>query len=496
MASSLNTVRNRSQPSRNEMIPICMIDIIVVTALVYLAATKGVEEALPFFAFVLVLAPGECRIILPGLFDLTAQRVATVTLLVLCVTFRKKDPDEQKKLLAPLKYLILLILGWTSISTLDSVVVTISLKTVLSSALDFYLLYYIITNTVTSTETVHRILRAFITALVVCCIFGWLETYFNWRITDLFPVVVHRFTPGQGGLVADDGRVRSTFPHAILFANALTLGIPWSLHFLAVAKTGVQKTYLWIALILMLWNLYKTMSRGPWLALILSAILLLLFAGPRIRKYLLVISLMTIAVLVVRPGVRTTLENTYAETNDPDSARGSSYQYRYDLMHEGEKALANDLARSAWGFGPGSFYYLHLQGVDPITGHTELFDSCDSAFINIMVESGYIGLLLVMGLLLKSFSVCLKGFIDLPKPANSLCLIFLISLVAFSFMMFSVMNWGWGQQSSMLWILLGLASRYPRLVLREETAGQHIAARHTAAWGGLCLLQPDNTRSR
>ena len=321
---------------------------------------------------------------IPGLFDLTTQRVATIALLVLYLALRKRNSDDEAGRMTTLSSVILLIFGWDVISTLNSLVFTTSLKTILSDALDFYLLYYIITKTVTSTETVHKIVRAFIAALAVCCIFGWFEAYFGWKVIALFPTVVHRFTPGQSGLLADDGRVHATFPHSILFGNALALGIPWALYFLTLAKTTIQKTYLWIVVMLMFWNIYKTMSRGPWLALILSAILLLLFAESRIRKYLLVISVITISVLIIRPGVWTTLVNTYAETNDPDSSRGSSYQYRYDLMHEGERALANDFGRSLWGFGPGSFYYLHLQGIDPQTGHIEQFDSCDSAFVNIM----------------------------------------------------------------------------------------------------------------
>jgi len=470
------------------MLLICVIDVLVVAILVYIATTKSLEAALPFFVFVLTLVPGESRIPLPGLFDLTTQRVATIVLLALYLAFGKKNSGEEQTQASPLKYLILLILGWGLVSTLNSGVFTTSLKTVLSNALDFYLLYYIITKSVTCTETVHKVLRAFIAALVVCCIFGWFEAYFGWNVIDLFPVVVHRFTAGQGGLLSDDGRVHSTFPHSILFGNALALGIPWALYFLTLAKTTLQKSWLWMAILLMFWNLYKTMSRGPWLALILSAILLMLFAEPRIRKYLLVISLMTISVLIIRPGVWTTLVNTYAETNDPDSARGSSYQYRYDLMHEAEKALGNDVGRLAWGFGPGSFYYLHLQGVDPNTGHVEQFDSCDSAFVDIMVETGYIGLLLVIALLLKAFFVSLKGFTNLPKPTNSLCLMFLISLVAYSFMMISVMNWGWGQQSYMLWVVLALSCAYPRLVLSEEVVPQQIVAHQVESRGRFANL--------
>lgn len=263
----------------------------------------------------------------------------------------------------------------------------------------------------------------------------------------------------------DVGRVTSTFPHAILFGNALVLGIPWALYLVTLAKSSLRKNLLWASIVLMFWNIYKTMSRGPWLALMLSLLLLLLFSQGGVRKYLVVISVLATLVLVVRPGVWETVKDTYRETLDPESARGESYQYRYDLMRMARAALAKDLSRAAWGFGPESFYYLALEGEDPDTGHTEKFDSCDSAFVDVMVGTGYVGLALVLLLLLKFIGMSLRAFTRLPRPTDQLSLVFLVSLVAFAFMMASVMSWGWGQQSYMIWITFALSVACPRLVL-------------------------------
>jgi hypothetical protein len=176
---------------------------------------------------------------------------------------------------------------------------------------------------------------------------------------------------------------------------------------------------------------------------------------------------LVIAVCIVRPGVWDTLRNTYFDTLDPDSARGSSYEYRYTLMRVGREALAQDLGRAAWGFGPESYYYLGLEGEDPETGHTVTYDSCDSAIVEIMVETGYVGLFLVVLLLLRAALFSLRGFARVSKPANLLCLIFLINIVAYAFMMLSVENFGWGQQTYMLWIILATSMAYPRLAGME-----------------------------
>lgn len=440
------------------------IDAIVVCALVAIALTKGFEETLPFFAFVVTLVPGESTVPLPGLFDLTTARVAIATLIVLYFAVGTNAVMTPEKRATPLKYLILLTLGWSLISVLNSVVFTTSLKSVASTSVELYVLYYIFANSVSNIQSVNKILAAIMVALFVCCIFGWLEDYAHWRVVDIFPQVTYRFS--DQGFMEDD-RVRSTFPHAILFAGALAWGIPITLYFLTLAKTNWQKTYLWIIVIAMFWNIYRTFSRGPWLGLSLSMLLLLLFSQSGIRKYLLVISLLTALVLVIRPGVWETIKNTYFETLDPDSPRGSSYQYRYDLMHVARDTLAKHPSRAVWGFGPESFYYLHLEGEDPTTGHTVKYESCDSAIVEIMMDTGYVGLLLVAALMLKPALVSLRAFASLPKPTNLLCLVLFINLVAFGFMMMSVMNWGWGQQTYMLWIILSLCMVYPVLTQHE-----------------------------
>ncbi len=449
---------------------IIAIMLISVGALVAITLTKGFERALPFFAFLVIVLPGESMIPLPGLFDLTATRVATATLAVLYVVFGNQRPESHRNNKLPLKYILLLYVGWCVVSTLNSIVFAISLKAVLSTVLDFYVIYYVYSKSVTSVETIHKILAASVAALVVCCVFGVIERFTGWRAADLFPALTHRFGPGAGEGGGESGRISSTFPVMILFGNALALGIPWALYLLGMAKTGAQKVYLWVAIIMMFYNIYKTDSRGPWLALILSIVLLLLFSSGRIRKYLVVISLLTVATLIIRPGVWETLENIYLETLNPDSERGLSYQYRYDLMRVAREALAKDPSRAVGGFGPESFYYGGLEGINPGTGNVVPFDSCDSAFVAIMFETGYVGLLLVAALLIKAALFSLHGFARVPKPANLLCLIFLTNIVSYAFMMASVENFGWGQQTQMLWIILALSMVYPGLVQPKSLA--------------------------
>jgi hypothetical protein len=445
---------------------IIAIDIIVVGALVGIALTKGFEDALPLTAFLLMLFPNESQIHLPGLFDLTSQRLLIVVLVVLYVVIGK----PQKRLL-PLKYLALLLMAWMLLSSANSVVPAVSFKTTLSQFFDFFVLYYIYAKTISKTETVHKILFAFVAAMFVCSIFGFFERYNGWSVISLFPPLSSRFANLAG--MSDRGiRVQSTFGHPILFGAALAMAIPMGLYLLTVVATTARKVFLWAAILLMFQNIYQTGSRGPWMAVALSAALLLALGRGALRKYLTIIALLTVTVLVARPGVWDTIRDLYGETLSPDTPQGESYEWRYVLFSIAQRELSKDFGRSLWGYGPESFYYLGLTTQAQVDGeeHTVKVESCDSAVVEIMMDTGYIGFLLVAALLLKAAFVTFRNFLKMARPSNSVCLVFFVNLCAFCFLMTNVELWGWGQQSYMLWILIALIMVYPRLQADDRAA--------------------------
>ncbi len=444
---------------------IIAIDLVVVICLVGMTITKDFESTLPLFAFLVIVLPLEARIYFVDLFVLTTTRVVVATLLALYLFLGSQHRKSTRNSL-PLKYLLILYIVWSLVSTLNSVVFVTSVKTVIDNVLEYCLVYYIFAKSISNVRTIHKIIAASVAALVVCCVFGMVEHFTHWNVTSIFPAVIHRLGD-EIGRIGVGGRIRSTFPHPILFGNGLVLGIPWVLYLLSSAKTAAQKICLWVALIMMAYDLYKTSSRGPWLALALSFLALLIFSQWSIRKNLLTIVLIAAAVLVIRPSVVESLQETYQETRNPDSVRGSSYEYRYELMHAGVHALSGKLDRSLWGFGPESFYFLGLEDVVAATGKTEVLVSCDNAWALIMIETGYVGLFLVAALLTTAIFLSWRAFRTVKPPANTLCLIFLVNLGAYAFMMVSVENFGWGQQSFILWMVLAMSLAYPRLAEAE-----------------------------
>lgn len=456
-------------PQHLGMTLIVVIDIIVVAALVGIALTKGFERTLPVAACFLLLFPIESQIQLPGLFSLTTQRVVVITLLGLYIALGKTRDEGGRKRALPLKYLVMVQIVWMLVSTANSFVFTVSLKTVLSQILDYFVVFYVFSRAIGGVETVRKILYSLVVGMVICSVFGAIESYSRWSVISLFPPYVHRLSTGVYAAVSYRGnRVQSTFGHPILFGGALAMAIPQALYLLTLAKTRGRKVFLWSAIMLMFVSIYKTGSRGPWIAVFLSLAVLLLLNKDRLRKYVLVIILMTLTVLIVRPGVWQTIWDLYGETMDPDTLQGVSYQWRYALYRIAVKELDKDFGRALWGYGPESFFYLGIE--DEFQGHMVTYDSCDSSIAALMIETGYVGLLITALLLLKPAFVAYRSFRKLAKPANSLCLVLLVNMLAFYFLMTNVAIYGWGQQSYMLWILIALAMTYPHLQRDEGAA--------------------------
>jgi O-antigen ligase len=441
---------------------VIIIDLIVVGTLASVTRRKGLEQALPYFAFFVALLPQESRIRLPGALDLYSTRVALITLLVLFLTHTRKAKIRT----IPLKNLIYLQVAWTLGSTLFSIVFLTSMKQLLAQVLEYYLLYYIILKTVTNTRTISKIIYAMIAAMSVCSILGLVEIYARWSVLSIFPADLQLRYGASTTLYAemfDRGfRARATFPHPIHFGGALAMMIPLTFHLAISSESWVKKIFLNVSLLLMFWALYKTGSRGPWLATAIALSILTVAAESRVRKRMLAVAVLAGAVLILRPGIADTLWNMYRGTMDPNSMMGSSFEYRSILLHTVTKTLNENPARAILGFGLGSFrekgLVLEVPGIE-----TRRWYTCDSTWVLFAYETGYVGFLLLGAILLKPAALALRSFRNLPKSNRHFCLVFFSSLAAFYVVMISVAIYGWGQNGYMLWTVIALSFAYPIL---------------------------------
>jgi hypothetical protein len=449
------------------MFLILTIDAIVIITLISVARRGGVEKALPYFVFVATLLPEECRIRLPGLFDLYTHRLALIVLIVLFFSGKRRSVVRT----LPLKRLILVHVAWVFISTLASIVVVTSLKQLLAQVLEYYVVFYIFTKSITSVRTIIALVYAMIAAMSVACVFGMFEIYAKWSVLSIFPADLQQ-TYGTGDPLyvemMDRGvRVHSTFAHPILFGGAISMMVPMALYVMAKSQKGVQRAFVALSLVLMLWNLYKTSSRGPWVATIVSTLLLLLASEPKIRKRIAVVASLAILSLIVRPGVAATIWNTYLATLNPDTQMGASFEYRPALFHAVTKALNQTPSRALFGFGLGSFREKGLIIVLPKI-ETHRWYTCDSSWVLFMYETGYVGFIILGALLFRPAFMALRGYWTLSRRDRDLSLTFCCSFVSFFMVMISVAAYGWGQNGYMLWLLVAMTVSYIALKKNER----------------------------
>jgi O-antigen ligase len=210
---------------------------------------------------------------------------------------------------------------------------------------------------------------------------------------------------------------------------------------------------------------YKSSSRGPWLALIVSlALLFILDCRTRI-PHIIVVGLVVL-VLVVRPGIGDTLKTIYLNSLDTNTSEGSSFEYRSALKTVAAHALSRSPDRALWGYGLESFYALHLEG--EFLGKPHAFLSCDNAWIEFMVETGYVGLAIMILLLGTPLVIAVRNSIGQPGSDTYLSRTLLIIITAYLMMMLGVGMYAWGQTGYMLWIMIALVIAHDRLLRRSQ----------------------------
>lgn len=444
---------------------ICMQFVIVLSLVV--ASRRSLENALPVFCFFLVLMPLEARLVIPGLFDFNTMRLSLLTLLILYLYHGRASNNDTP---LPLKSLIILHISWAVCSTLYSLSVATSAKQLISQVVEYYLLYFLFVRIITEVSTIYNIVFAMVMAMGICSIFGVVEVYAHWSILRIFPQNLWiTYNGGVDPLYIEWGRglrIRSTFPHPILFGDALAMSIPLTLYLLSIWERRRDRILLWTSLVLMFWAIYKTSSRGPWIATALCGVLLFIMVRNKVRNYLLVIALMAAIVLVARPGVWATIAGLYQSSTDASSPVGSSYLYRDALNNTVKNAVGKEPGRALLGYGLGTFREL---GLDiNFLNTVQRWYTCDNNWALFLYETGYIGLLLIAALLFAALWIAFKSYWQLPPPESYFSAVIFISLSGFYFLLLSVAGYSWGQQGYMAWILISVAVSYSHIAMQNN----------------------------
>ena len=135
--------------------------------------------------------------------------------------------------------------------------------------------------------------------------------------------------------------------------------------------------------------------------------------------------------------------------------------------------LLQEPTRALWGFGPESFYDVHLKGT--LAGKPFDFLSCDNAWVEMLVETGFVGLGIMLCLLLTPAWLVWRGFRKKAGVDRQLSLVLFVNLVMFYLQMYSVGMYSWGQNGYALWILIAIALVHLRMT--KPTVARSVVAR-------------------
>lgn len=369
--------------------------------------TRDYKKGLSIVALLLVSLTSYLVVKTPG--NLPNFTIHRLLLIILFIAWYDRKRLYNALPQSPFIFLLLLITITNFISLLVSPDFTFSLKSYLSLIIEVFL-FYIITITTISSDTntpedVLGILSYICFGLGIVAFFAVIEKYTGFNPVDTY-------VPGYSRKYSMTNDVMSTYPHRILLGVAMAMGWPVAL---ALYDEGKRSRFkYWVLAILLISACYFSFSRGPYLATILAGLTMLILGSSRIKKRLVFIGILVLFTLIVKPGVWELLKNMHASTMDPNTLKGSSYEYRWELWRKAYAQVSKSTERSLFGYGPGTSHVLDLEGIVSYGdyGYISSFWSWDNHYACCLLEGGFVGLGLVVILytcvLCKLFSIWLS----------------------------------------------------------------------------------------
>lgn len=247
-----------------------------------------------------------------------------------------------------------------------------------------------------------RLKRVIFGTTAVVCLLSFFEELT--RYNPLLPIFGEE-EQFRGGLM----RVRATFFHPIAFGCFLALVYPFIFVEFIHARDVWKKIY-GALLCCVIGASVLTVSRGPWMAIILETAIILIWRLRQERKshwavvaLLLGVSGISCAILVLDRSSVFSADDHQFSLNRADQA--SSEYYRLALT----EAVVDRLEGKRWiyGFGLGTFYLADVESRYDDLDH--VLTAGDSHYVLLLFELGLVGLLLFLCLLAAAAWSCIKA---------------------------------------------------------------------------------------
>lgn len=423
--------------------------IVILTLLVLLCIRlqRDFISGLVFATGLLVCLPTALRIQLAtGLPDLTVHRLVLICLLFFWLGQRARFGGPRGDVL--IKWFLL----WIGTHLMSTVFTQIAFGTSLKRFLDFvleaFLFYYIASSSIRTRGEAFRVLRAaWVGLLVVSCV-AFIEKYTGFNPVD-------RFIPDYSRLDTTLHDVNSTYPHRILLGTAMAMAWPLAFSLMSAAEDEprVSRRWLWLSIVAFLSACYFAVSRGPWLAVVLGAVVLVVVGSKLLRRKILYIALLMGATLIVKPGVWATISDLAGSTVEDDSLKASSYKYRLELWKVAWAEVTKSPLRLALGYGPGAGSEKELDWEISWRGTERNIESWDNHYAYDLYQSGILGFASTLALYAASFWGLFRLWRSAESQAKDAMAGLLASVLILLFMMTNVLIYA-KQLNFLFWVLV------------------------------------------
>ena len=249
-------------------------------------------------------------------------------------------------------------------------------------------------------------------------------------------------------------RITGGFENPNVYAEYLLILVLLSFLYLLEQKTGKEKIFGLFTLAVLLFCLVNTWSRGAWLGLAVALIVYFLIVDKRSPVYLVGVALSAPIVTLLIP------KSILARVLSIGNLSDSSVSYRFSVW----KGVLRMLSETLWcGVGTGHSAFSSLYSAFAYGGSVGIRHA-HSLYLQIVVEFGIIGFLIVAAVLFIFVQMCFQHFVDARNDENKRLPAACVSSVV-GLLIMGVTDHIWYDYRIFFcfWILIALASAYARI---------------------------------
>ena len=278
------------------------------------------------------------------------------------------------------------------------------------------------------------------------------EWYFDRHWIPLFPGVVFDALER-----ADHLRARATFPHPIVLGSFLAMALQLTLSLLLAAR-GIRRALAGVGLVLVACGLAVTLSRGPWLAAIAGLITFALVSGVW-RRWKIILALTITVVAVAASPIGAPMRDAATGLIRPKSEQERFVvQIRIDLAKRIGSEGVRNLVGSSLDPAARPAFPAVIEGRE-----IDLGDSIDNAYVRELAQTGLLGLLALIALLLAVVIETTKGARDVDRETRLLASGLVSAQVVVLVVGLTVGTISFSQVGTAFWLLAGAGIALSRL---------------------------------